>query len=164
MDLKQEQFSAGEIGRILRVNDAILQNFVRRSKLEQPSLIGGRRLFSAEFAIQLAIFRELNHYGAGPSLGGEVVEMMIYSMHGDWLKWLESMTGNEVVKIGLSGNALEDITRSAYRIHPGVMGEPLYVEVFPNTASVLTIAIGAIVTDVLKQLSEIVRLRKITSA
>jgi hypothetical protein len=162
MDLKQEQFSAGDLVQVLRVDDTILQNWLRRSNLKIPTLIGGRRLFSAQFAIQLAVLKELNLYGMGPVQAGGVIESLIdlTSVAGgptDWTRWLEQITVDDLVlHRPKGGNSLEDVRRGSSEWGFAKRGSALLL----NADSGLVLAVGAIAKKVMKQLEGILRLRE----
>jgi hypothetical protein len=86
MGLQDEQFAAGELARVLRTDDTTLQNWLRRSNLDLPAPIAGRRLFSAKFAFQLAILKELSLYGMGALQAGNVVKELLAQVPPDWLE------------------------------------------------------------------------------
>src|ERR1035437_1200862 len=109
MGIEKEQFSAGEVAQVLRVDGSLLQNWVRRSNLEPVPSVGGRRLFSLKAAIELAILKELNLYGMGPVQAGDVIQRLCRKFA------LDSLTGKEVLYFWpRGGNSTEDVERSDY--------------------------------------------------
>lgn len=159
MEIQREQFSAGEIAQALRIDGNLLQNWLRRSNLEQPPTIGGRRLFSAESAVQLAILKELNHYGMGPVQAGELVTLfMAETKCFPFEKWCraEGMAGDEFLVIGAKGNSGEDVGRAGYTWRVGRNGGSIDLG---GEYSGLILGIGAIVQSVYRALKSILTQR-----
>ncbi len=166
MGLQDEQFAAGELARVLRTDDTTLQNWLRRSNLDLPAPIAGRRLFSAKFAFQLAILKELSLYGMGALQAGNVVKELLAQVPPDWLEqFVTGALDPDTVPLIIyhprrAGFPAED-TKSGgtWHFYPS-SGEPGLPR---KAASGLLLSVGRIAKEVITQLRGVLLERKGTS-
>jgi hypothetical protein len=111
------QFSAGEIAKALGVDMNLLQNWLRRAKnLEPQPTVGGRRLFSAAFAFELAKLKELNVFGMGPVQASDAMQRSSPLRDVDFAA---ALTGDKYIVLRpVGGNAEGDMERGNYIFSP----------------------------------------------
>ena len=104
MDLQKEQFSAGEVARVIRIEQSQLQNWLRRCDLDIPRPIAGRRRFSAEFVIRVACIAELVRNGVALPQAGRIAAALAPDFGYDYVAvWLNS--NGEVEQLPFSASS-----------------------------------------------------------
>ncbi len=153
MNLEQEQFFTADVMRAAGWKDkGSFQNMMNRGSLDIPYLkpgIGGRRLYTAEAAIQVAITRGLMEHGLSTE-DATALARRATRWPVSLRSYLNDPQGNETLVTNLAGNIWEfcaaDSTKEAAEHSP-----------YPVC---IIVRIGQIAREVLAELEAILRERR----
>lgn len=159
MDLKQEQFFAGDVVQASGLDNASLQNVLKRGRIDLPNPgTGGRRLFSAETILHLAYTRHLMDRGLGPNQATFLVARGSTRYPDETLReYLTAPTGKEVFVFNPTLKPDDEIGGVGYEfVADGVVDFGAY----SNAISLIVLRVGEIAKDVLAKLEVILQGRK----
>ena len=161
MNLEIPQFPTGDVLKVLDWENAALQNVLSRGHLGIPSGSpgkGGRRLFSAEQVLQLALAKHLmDSYGLGPYQATWVIsDHATRHIEGQLLEYLAAPTGAEMMMFSAKLGPEDKATGMHFR----VLSTPIELDEWEWFRGAIILPVGAIAKDVFGKLKGILNERQ----